>query len=136
MVACGFAMLIIFGLSFYYSTKHQITKPRWLLKMALWGLPLPWIASEAGWFVAEYGRQPWAVGEILPVAVAASSQTVENLLTSLALIISLYTVFIIVETYLMITVVKKGPSSLKTGRYHYEQNTTSLEAKLAQQVQQ
>ncbi|MEP1871531.1 MAG: cytochrome ubiquinol oxidase subunit I, partial [Paraglaciecola sp.] len=66
MVAAGFAMLIIFGLSFYYSTKHQITKPRWLLKAAFWGLPLPWIACEAGWFVAEYGRQPWSIAEILP----------------------------------------------------------------------
>ncbi|MCZ8499020.1 cytochrome ubiquinol oxidase subunit I [Vibrio lentus] len=36
---------------------------------ALWSIPLPWVAIEAGWFVAEYGRQPWAVGEILPVAV-------------------------------------------------------------------
>ncbi|MCZ8488453.1 cytochrome ubiquinol oxidase subunit I [Vibrio lentus] len=115
--------------------RKNITQKPWLLKAALWSIPLPWVAIEAGWFVAEYGRQPWAVGEILPVAVAASSQTVENLLTSLALIIGLYTVFIIVESYLMITVAK-GPSSLKAGRYHYEQTTTSLEAKLAQQVQQ
>lgn len=84
------------------------------MKAALWSIPLPWVAIEAGWFVAEYGRQPWAVGEILPVAVAASSQTVENLLTSLALIISLYTVFIIVESYLMITVAKR-PKRFENG---------------------
>lgn len=136
MVGCGFIMLFVFGAAFLQTYRKNITQKPWLLKAALWSIPLPWIAIEAGWFVAEYGRQPWAVGEILPVTVAASSQTVENLLTSLALIISLYTVFIIVESYLMITVAKKGPSSLKTGRYHYEQNTTSLEAKLAQQVQQ
>ena len=129
-------MLFVFGAAFLQTYRKNITQKPWLLKAALWSIPLPWIAIEAGWFVAEYGRQPWAVGEILPVTVAASSQTVENLLTSLALIISLYIVFIIVESYLMITVAKKGPSSLKTGRYHYEQNTTSLEAKLAQQVQQ
>ncbi|MCC4859920.1 cytochrome ubiquinol oxidase subunit I [Vibrio splendidus] len=136
MVGCGFIMLFVFGAAFLQTYRKNITQKPWLLKAALWSIPLPWIAIEAGWFVAEYGRQPWAVGEILPVTVAASSQTVENLLTSLALIISLYIVFIIVESYLMITVAKQGPSSLKTGRYHYEQNTTSLEAKLAQQVQQ
>ncbi|MCL4106966.1 UNVERIFIED_CONTAM: hypothetical protein GTU68_004107 [Idotea baltica] len=136
MVGCGFVMLFVFGAAFLQTYRKNITQKPWLLKAALWSIPLPWVAIEAGWFVAEYGRQPWAVGEILPVAVAASSQTVENLLMSLALIIGLYTVFIIVESYLMITVAKKGPSSLKTGRYHYEQTTTSLEAKLAQQVQQ
>ncbi len=43
---------------------------KWLLRAVLYGIPLPWIAVEAGWFVAEYGRQPWAIGEVLPTAVA------------------------------------------------------------------
>jgi len=59
MVGAGFAMLVIFGLAFYYSAKQYTPKPRWLLKTTLFALPLPWIASEAGWFVAEFGRQPW-----------------------------------------------------------------------------
>ena len=63
MVVAGFIMLALFMCAFYYSTKHKVTKPRWLLKSALYGLPLPWIACEAGWFVAEYGRQPWSIAE-------------------------------------------------------------------------
>ena len=72
MVASGFLMLLVFALSFWYSAKRLQQKPRWLLKMAVFSLPLPWIACEAGWFVAEYGRQPWAVGEVLPTHLAAS----------------------------------------------------------------
>ncbi|MBI1425634.1 MAG: cytochrome bd-I ubiquinol oxidase subunit CydA, partial [Gammaproteobacteria bacterium] len=58
MVGAGFLMLFIFAASFYYCAKRQAGKKRWLLKMALYGIPLPWIAAELGWVVAEYGRQP------------------------------------------------------------------------------
>jgi cytochrome d ubiquinol oxidase subunit I len=66
MVLFGFTMLMIFALSFYYTAKRTITKKRWLLRSALFALPLPWLASELGWFVAEYGRQPWTIAEVLP----------------------------------------------------------------------
>ncbi|MDA8621966.1 cytochrome ubiquinol oxidase subunit I [Psychrosphaera sp.] len=112
MVASGFAMLLIFGLSFYYSTKHQITKPRWLLKIALWGLPLPWIASEAGWFVAEYGRQPWSIAEILPVHTAVSNLSESDVIFTLVAYTSFYTVMFIVAFYLMQKFARKGPTQL------------------------
>ena len=73
MVLAGFLMLALFAAAFWYSTKHRITQPRWLLKSALYGLPLPWIACEAGWFVAEFGRQPWSIAEVLPVHVSVSN---------------------------------------------------------------
>lgn len=73
MVACGFLMLLIIGLAFYNVVRGRIGEKKWLLRAALYGIPLPWIAVEAGWFVAEYGRQPWAIGEVLPTAVANSS---------------------------------------------------------------
>ncbi|MGF1737565.1 cytochrome ubiquinol oxidase subunit I [Photobacterium satsumensis] len=122
MVACGFLMLGIIGAAFIQSCRHKITENKWVLKAALYGLPLPWIAVEAGWFVAEYGRQPWAVGEILPVSMAVSNLTPSDIITSLLAIIALYTVFLIAELYLMIKFARLGPSSLKTGRYHFETN--------------
>ena len=120
MVAAGFAMLVIFALSFYYSAKRLEKKPTWLLKAALFGLPLPWIACEAGWFVAEYGRQPWAVGEVLPTHMAASGLTPAEIWTSLILITVLYTIFLIIEVWLMQHFARKGPSSLHTGKYDFE----------------
>ena len=52
---------------------HRNFSRRWLLRLAIWSLPLPWIAAELGWVVAEYGRQPWAIDGVLPTFLAASS---------------------------------------------------------------
>lgn len=121
MVAAGFIMLLVFALSFYHSAKRTPEKPRWLLKAAIFSLPLPWIACEAGWFVAEYGRQPWAVGEILPTHMAASQLTAGEIWISLLAITALYTVFLIIEVWLMQHFARKGPASIHTGKYHGEQ---------------
>ncbi|MBC7003751.1 cytochrome ubiquinol oxidase subunit I [Photobacterium sp. BZF1] len=134
MVACGFLMLGIIGAAFVQSCRHKITENKWVLKAALYGLPLPWIAVEAGWFVAEYGRQPWAVGEILPVSMAVSNLAPSDIITSLLAIIALYTVFLIAELYLMIKFARLGPSSLKTGRYHFE-TTDAPQNVVARQVE-
>ncbi|MEL4886378.1 cytochrome ubiquinol oxidase subunit I [Pectobacterium betavasculorum] len=121
MVGCGILMLLIIGLSFWTVLRGKIGQKRWLHRIALYGIPLPWIAIEAGWFVAEYGRQPWAIGEILPTAVATSSLTAGDILFSMALICGLYTLFLVAEMYLMFKYARLGPSSLRTGRYHFEQ---------------
>jgi len=120
MVAAGFIMLFVFVMAFWYSAKRLEQKPRWLLKLAVISLPLPWIACEAGWFVAEYGRQPWAVGEVLPTHLAASALTPAEIWTSLGLITLLYTIFLVIEIYLMQHFARKGPSSLHTGKYDLE----------------
>ncbi|MFI8415418.1 cytochrome ubiquinol oxidase subunit I [Serratia sp. NPDC078593] len=127
MVACGVLMLIIIGLSFLSVVRGRIGQKKWLLRAALYGLPLPWIAVEAGWFVAEYGRQPWAIGEVLPTAVANSSLTAGDILFSMGLICGLYTLFLVAEMYLMFKFARLGPSSLKTGRYHFEQPTAAVQ---------
>ena len=123
MVASGFIMLFVFGYAFWLSTKHRIEQPRWFLRIALLSLPLPWIACETGWFVAEYGRQPWAIGEILPTHLAASNLTPAQVWTSLVGIIIFYTVLLVIEMYLMIKFSRQGPSALHTGKYHLEQHT-------------
>ncbi|WP_411751877.1 cytochrome ubiquinol oxidase subunit I [Serratia sp. (in: enterobacteria)] len=127
MVACGVLMLFIIGLSFLSVVRGRIGQKKWLLRAALYGLPLPWIAVEAGWFVAEYGRQPWAIGEVLPTAVATSSLTAGDILFSMGLICGLYTLFLVAEMYLMFKFARLGPSSLKTGRYHFEQPTAAVQ---------
>ena len=127
MVLCGVLLLGIIALSFLSVIRNRIGKSRWLLKAALYGIPLPWIAIESGWFVAEYGRQPWAIGEVLPTAVANSSLTVGDLLFSMILICGLYTIFLVAEMYLMFKFARLGPSSLKTGRYHHETVKTATQ---------
>lgn len=121
MVGAGVMMLILFALAFYFTAKRTAFKQRWLLRFALFSLPLPWIAVEAGWFVAEHGRQPWAIGEVLPTALGTSSLTPGDLIFSIVGITLFYTVLLVIEMYLMTKFAKQGPSSLHTGRYHFEQ---------------
>jgi len=121
MVLSGVIMLFIFVVAFYYTSKRTAHKKRWLLRLAFYGMPLPWIANELGWVVAEYGRQPWTIANILPTHLSVSSVDVGQLYLSLAGFFIFYTVLLIIELFLMIKYVRLGPSSLHTGRYHFEQ---------------
>lgn len=122
MVGLGFLMLLIFVYAFYQSAKNQIGEKKWFLKLALWSLPAPWICVETGWFVAEYGRQPWTIGEVLPTYLSASSLTPWDVMGSMAGFIILYTILLIAEVYLMQKYIRKGPGSLGTGRYDDDTN--------------
>ena len=126
MVGAGFLMLFIFAASFYYCAKREAGNKRWLLKMALYGMPLPWIAAELGWFVAEYGRQPWSIGEVLPTYLSTSTLQPGDLWFSLAGFIGFYTLLLIAELYLMFRYARLGPSSLHTGRYALEKGGASV----------
>lgn len=123
MIAAGSAMILLFVWGLAQSVRHRVDESIWLLRLCLLGLPLPWICVECGWFVAEYGRQPWAVTNILPVDIAASALSQSDLIFSLSAIAFFYTIFLIVEMFLMVRIGKKGPSSLKTGKYHFEQRS-------------
>lgn len=128
MVVSGMIMLGVFALSFYYSTRHRITKPRWLLKSALFALPLPWVASEAGWFVAEYGRQPWSIAEVLPVHTSVSNLNVSDVVFSLSMFTLFYLVMFIIGFYLMQKFAKKGPSAYAAEQKTAEQQLTGLDS--------
>jgi cytochrome d ubiquinol oxidase subunit I len=128
MVLSGFLMLALFVCAFWASTrKNEMSKP-WLLKWALFSLPLPWVATQTGWFVAEHGRQPWSVGEILPTHLSASSVSTGDVWGSLLALIAFYSVLLVIEMYLMIKFARLGPSSLHTGRYHLEREATHAHA--------
>ena len=120
MVGLGFAMLALFALTFWTSLKGTFMKRPWLLRTALWMLPAPWIACEVGWFVAEYGRQPWTIYGVLPTHMSVSTLSVESLYGSLFGFIGFYTVLLVVEMYLMVKFARMGPGSLGTGRYDHE----------------
>jgi cytochrome d ubiquinol oxidase subunit I len=120
MVGLGFAMLALFALAFWSTLKSDCMGKPWLLKTALWMLPAPWIACELGWFVAEYGRQPWTIYGVLPTHMSVSTLSVNSLYGSLAGFIGFYTVLLVVEMYLMVKFARMGPGSLGTGRYDKE----------------
>ena len=128
MVGLGFYMLALIAVSFYFCAIRVFDQKRWLLKALFFSLPVPWIAIEMGWLVAEYGRQPWTIGEVLPTFLSTSTLTTGDLIGSLIGLILLYTIFLVVEVYLMVKFVRLGPSSLHTGRYHFEQESAAESA--------
>ena len=120
MVGLGFAMLALFALAMWSSLKGCLTEKPWLLKWAVLMLPMPWIAAELGWFVAEYGRQPWTIYGVLPTHLSVSTLNPASLYGSLIGFVGFYTVLLVVELYLMVKFARQGPGSLGTGRYDQE----------------
>lgn len=112
MVGCSFFFLFLFGTSFYLCQRRRIASHRWFLWMALLSLPLPWLAIEAGWVVAEYGRQPWVVEGLLPTFMGVSSVSAASVWASLLGFVFFYTLLAIVEVYLMIKYITHGPDQL------------------------
>ncbi|XPE49796.1 cytochrome ubiquinol oxidase subunit I [Shigella flexneri] len=83
LVGCGSLLLLVMLIALVQTLRGKIDQHRWVLKMALWSLPLPWIAIEAGWFMTEFGRQPWAIQDILPTYSAHSALTTGQLASHL-----------------------------------------------------
>ena len=120
MVAIGTGLLALFATALYVSVNNTCGKKKWLLRWALFFIPMPWIAAELGWFVAEYGRQPWTIYGVLPTHLSASTLTAGNVYGSIAGFVFFYTGLLIVEMYLMVKFARQGPGSLHTGRYQDE----------------
>lgn len=111
MVFCGVFFIFLFATAFVLCTYKRWQTP-WFLWIAFLSLPLPWIAAELGWFVAEHGRQPWVIEGILPTFLGASSLTSTSLFTSLIGFIIFYCLLTSVEVYLMAKYIRLGPEYL------------------------
>ncbi|MEH0074900.1 cytochrome ubiquinol oxidase subunit I [Pannonibacter sp. Pt2] len=113
MVACGFFFILLTAVFFYLTSAGKLEKVRqnnrWLLHVAVWSIPLPWLACEMGWFVAEYGRQPWIIEGMLTTAAGVSSLSVTEVLLTLAGFVALYTVLLVIEVKLLLKYIRKGP---------------------------
>ncbi len=108
MAGLGFFFIGFFALAFYCASVCQFNK-RWFLKLAVAIIPLPWIAIEFGWMLAEIGRQPWAVEGVLPTFLAASSLTVSQIWTTIIGFTLLYGTLAVIEVRLMIATIRRGP---------------------------
>jgi cytochrome bd ubiquinol oxidase subunit I len=110
MVGCGFFFIALFAFGFWLASRRVIEKHRGFLRLALWTLPLPWLAAELGWIIAENGRQPWAIEGVLPTFLAVSPIPVHNVAISLAGFVLFYSVLAVVDAYLLVKYVRIGPS--------------------------
>ena len=112
MVGIGLFLIALFAAGFYFSARHSFERHRWFLRLALYSLPLPWLAAELGWIVAEFGRQPWAIDGLLPTFLGVSSTSTANVLLSLSGFVLFYSALAIVDVYLMVRMVRLGPDGL------------------------
>ncbi|WJT00828.1 cytochrome ubiquinol oxidase subunit I [Novosphingobium humi] len=108
MAALGFGFIAFFAMAFYCASACRFSK-RWFLKIAVFMIPLPWLAIEAGWVLAEIGRQPWAVDGVLPTFLGASSLTVPQIWATIIGFTALYGTLAVIEIRLMIAAIRKGP---------------------------
>ena len=112
MVGLGFFFLALLIAFFYHAVKGcKFEDHPTLLRLAVWAIPLPVVACEMGWFVAEYGRQPWAVEGALPVAVAVSNLSAGAVLATLLGFFAVYAVLFVIMVKLMCHTVRKGPDA-------------------------
>ena len=109
MVGLGMFFILLTATFFYLSARRWLDHYPLLLKVAVFAIPLPWIAAEMGWIVAEFGRQPWIIEGVLPTAAAVSSLSASTVLITLLCFIAIYTVLFIVEMGLMLKAIRKGP---------------------------
>ncbi len=109
MVGIGLFLIVLTGGFFWLSARRQLEKRRWPLQLAVLAIPLPWIAVEMGWIVAEVGRQPWIIEGVLPTAVAVSNLGATTVLTTLLGFTLIYSVLFFIEIRLMLKAIRKGP---------------------------
>ncbi len=111
MVGCGMLFILLFILTWFYSRKpEKYTKMKWLHIFAILSLPLVYFASQAGWILAEVGRQPWAIQDILPLRAAVSSLETSSVIITFMLFAILFTILLIAELNIMIKAIKEGPA--------------------------
>ena len=108
MAGLGFYFILLTATVFWFTSQRDFSR-RWLLRLMACSLPLPWIAIELGWFIAEYGRQPWAIDGVLPTFLASSSVSAGKVLFSLAGFILFYSALLVVDLVLMRKYIKMGP---------------------------
>ena len=109
MVGLGFYFIMLFAVILFFSIKQTIDKKKIWLKFALWSIPLGFIASELGWVVAEVGRQPWTIQDLLPTMASTSHLSTLSVQITFWLFTVLFTVLLIAEFKIMIHQIKLGP---------------------------
>ncbi|RUM89099.1 MAG: cytochrome ubiquinol oxidase subunit I [Thermodesulfatator sp.] len=111
----SFRIMVLLGLWFVllalwaFKEREQPEASPWLLRALIWSIPLPYLAIEAGWMVAEVGRQPWIVYGMMKTAQAVSPISPLQVGATLAAFLVFYTVLGVIDFWLLAHYARKGP---------------------------
>ncbi len=108
MVILGGFFMLLFMLLVYFMYKNKLPQMKWLLWVAVWSIPLVYIASESGWVVAEVGRQPWVIQDLMPTIAAVSRIDAYAVQTTFFMFLIVFTLLLIAEIKIMLNQIKKG----------------------------
>ena len=109
MVGLGCLLILFFAICLFLVYKKDIKQHRWFLLTAIAMIPLAYIASESGWIVAEMGRQPWTIQDLLPINAAISDIEAGSVATTFFIFLALFTTMLAVEINIMVKQIKNGP---------------------------
>jgi cytochrome d ubiquinol oxidase subunit I len=109
MVILGFLFILIFGLALYFLFKGTLGENKWFLRIALLAIPLTYLASELGWVLAEAGRQPWIIQDLMSVSGAVSQIVKGSVITTFFLFAVLFSLLLIADISIMLKQIKTGP---------------------------
>ena len=112
MIGFGGFLLLLMIVVLWAERKGKMEHLTWLQRVALWSIPLVYIAGQAGWIVAEVGRQPWVIEGLLPTKAAVSSVSVGAVQTTFFLFVAIFTLFLAIEIRIMLKAIKEGPKDV------------------------
>lgn len=129
MVGIGLLIIALMVVGLFFVVKNGLNTAgkfaRFIFRVMLFTIPLPFLACSAGWFVTEHGRQPWTVYGELPTSISSSALTAGDIATSMGIFVLIDLSLFAVLLFLMFKYAKIGPSCLGTGKYHFEENQSN-----------
>ena len=114
MVGLGGYLFLLMAAVLWAERKKRLAEMKWLLHIALLSTPLVYLAGQAGWIVAEVGRQPWTIEGLLPVRAAVSSVSVAAVQTTFFIFVAIFTLFLLIEIRILQKAIQKGPETDNT----------------------
>ena len=109
MVGLGMFFILLFGLALIYVYKDMTDRRKWFLRLAIWSIPLAYVASQSGWVVAEMGRQPWVIQDLMPTLTAVSNIDDTTVKITFFLFFAVFTALLIAEIKIMLKQISIGP---------------------------
>lgn len=109
MVGLGCLFIVLLAALWWFNRRDRLAGKRWLLRLTIACVPLAYLASQAGWVVAEAGRQPWAIQDLMPVGVAVSDLPGSAVSTTFFLFLALFTALLAAELSILFRQIRLGP---------------------------
>ncbi|TSA26051.1 MAG: cytochrome ubiquinol oxidase subunit I [Bacteroidetes bacterium] len=109
MVFLGVYFILLFIVVLYFLNRGTLEHRRWLLWLSLWTIPVVYLASQAGWVVAEVGRQPWVIQDLLPTVAAVSMIDSASVKITFWIFAGLFTALLIADVMILVRQIKIGP---------------------------